>query len=221
VWHKIAFSILTGSLLAGLWPWQITGRTRTQPRCGIPKADYQFGSRSQSTMSVSRTGELVFRNRIGTGASVDDPTGRIKKQIKVYQLKLPSLVADHCEISRVAFQVHNNGQWTLSLRADNHAVKQNEENGRFTAHLRRNQFFLKIRCYGSYQVDENSASQSTGKPVLVQLHPPPFWVQREQPYDLHRKGYSEDFKTFYEAIDRVEVEFYYRDSPITTSSQQP
>ncbi len=138
-----------------------------------------------------------------------------KTLINLYQLDRPSLTIDYCSISRVALQLLNNGTWTLSLRADQNPRDETGEPllelpDRLTLHIKRNQFFIKIRCYGSYAVDESTADASTGKPVLLELGPKAFWVQNGQPYDYFHRCFHEDLAKYFAYIDRVEIEFYYR-----------
>ena len=135
-------------------------------------------------------------------------------QIKVFQLDRPSLQIDHCSISRVALQLHKNGLWALSLRGDQNPegasqVIETPAGSRQTGHLKRNKFVIKIRCFGQYRVDEEQSDTSTGKPVLLQLRPIEFWVQRAEPKDFFRRGHHPDATALFDLIDRAEIEFFY------------
>jgi hypothetical protein len=69
---------------------------------------------------------------------------------------------------------------------------------------------VKLRCYGHYQAEEASADKTTGKPVLFQLGPKQFWVQRGQPKDYWFRGNKDDVTRYFDLIDRVEIELFYR-----------
>src|SRR5205823_3515617 len=96
--------------------------------------------------------------------------------------------------------LHESGDWTLSFRADqnpwmtgpDHAVSASvvlpgaatalkgpvptlpkETNG-----FKRNQFFVKVRCYGNYPVRDAQPALAPGKPVFFELPTAAFWVQR-------------------------------------------
>ncbi len=56
---------------------------------------------------------------------------------------------------------------------------------------------------------EPRADETTGKPVLFELGPDRFWVQRGQPKDLWLRGTDKAVKRYFDLIDRVEIEFYY------------
>src|SRR5208337_2431207 len=46
-------------------------------------------------------------------------------RIKVFQFVPSALQIDHCSISRIAFSLQDNGQWRLSLQADQNPVVEN------------------------------------------------------------------------------------------------
>jgi hypothetical protein len=76
-----------------------------------------------------------------------------------------------------------------------------------TNYLKRNQFYIRVRCYGNFALDEK---QAAGKPVLFEIVPAPFWVQRGQPYDFWTRQPQTLVRQYFDLIDRIEVEFYYR-----------
>ena len=134
---------------------------------------------------------------------------------RVFQLD-QTLSVDHCTLSAVALSVSEDGQWILSLRADqNPPVAQPATLGGLTpqldtAYLLRNQFHVEVRCYGSATaVLGPQADQGPGKPVLCQLCVPDFWVQRGQPKHVRQCNCSDDVRKSFNDIDRVEVDFYY------------
>lgn len=181
---------------------------RPPTRPGVPDRDYQYRTRSPASSAIS-----------GTMLRMDQPAkahrGLAGKQIRLYQLDRPGLQIDHCAISRVALQLHDDGIWVLSLRADQNrqdepaAAPPPGEQRKATAHIKRNQFVVKLRCYGRYEVKEAEPEASTGKPVLVQIEPERFWVQRGEPRHFVGSGKQEDLTRYFDLIDRVEIEFFY------------
>ena len=195
----------TGVAIAG---W-FRSRTRPDPWGGIPTRDYQYRSPSQPVTSLSATA-LPFQ-RPG-----DKELGLTERQAKVYQLERPTLAVDHCSISAVAVVLQDDGQWTLSLRADQNPVREETAAAAGpagqtqTSHLLRNEFHVDIRCYGAMAIPGgDQADRGVGKPVLCVLHPEGFWVQRGQPRHLRTGGRSESLREYFRLIDRAEVEFFY------------
>ena len=180
----------------------------TRPWCltGIPSRDYQYRARSEPKMVLSSTA-IFLQQRDGQQHPAKD--------IKLFQLKQPKVQIGHCSISRVALQLHRNGDWVMSLRADQNPRPEGAEpeaatqDGKFTLHLKRNQFVIKVRCYGAYSLDDERADTKTGKPVLLNLKTMKFWVQSGQPYAFWQKGHTCDLQEYFDLIDRVELEFYY------------
>ena len=196
--------VVAGVALAG---WT---RHCTRPRLetGIPIRDYQYRSRSASVMALSKTAIPLERE-------ADARRGLQPKEIQLFQWDRPSLQIDHCSISRVALQLHDDGSWVLSLRADQNREPEEpgtpeERESRFqTLHLKRNQFVVKLRCYGAYRLEEPRADETTGKPVLFELGPKRFWVQRAQPKDFWFRGNDDDVRRYFDLVDRVEIELFY------------
>src|SRR5262249_47803259 len=154
-----------------------------------------------------------------------------RESVKLFQLSKPTVALDHCSLSRVALTLHETGEWSLSLRADQNpwmtgpmrevsnpkqlqgvsALRSTAPNlAKETDSLKRNQFFVKVRCYGSFKLKEELTATSPGKPVLVELPTAMFWVQRGYPYDLMEKKQMREIARYFDLIDRVEVEFSYR-----------
>jgi len=201
---------LAGAVLAGA----VRHHTRPRAATGIPPRDYQFRSRSQPQMRLSKTALLMERQARGKMSLV---------KIRHYQLGQRSVEIGHCSISRVSLQLRDNGRWVVSLRADQNPVPApaaETEAGadaetepmavdeqRYTEHIHRNRFHVKFRCYGAYREEEDSADETTGKPVLFTLEPKPFWVQKGEPYALWQRGDSDDVTQYLHLVDRVELEF--------------
>lgn len=199
------------------WAPDFIGSHRMRPGCwcGIPGMyDYKSAGSSQPAMALSTRGELVL-TRPAIAASFPDPAAP-EKHIKVFQLAQPDLRVDHCAVSRFALQLHDDGDWSVSLRADQNrrddlAVIEGRapKTTDFRTHLKRNRFVIKLRCYGAYSVAEPAADRTTGKPVLFTLCPPPFWVESGEPLDYEFPGHDAIVRQMYPLAERVEVEFYY------------
>lgn len=212
--------------------------TRPHYQPGLPVRDYvpyQGLDFAQPTAVVSQIGILLPREvRLPDTPPPEQggPARVFRPRVKYYQLDRAQLTINHCSIGRVAVSLHESGEWIISLRADQnpwmtgprHGVSSSAyERGpvsaiqapipeleRHTNDLRRNQFVVWVRAHGAHPLKENIPEASGGKPVLFQLRPEPFWVQRGQPYDFWAKGWSEGVRQFFDVIDRMEIEFNYR-----------
>ncbi|MBC8350736.1 MAG: hypothetical protein H8E66_02035 [Planctomycetes bacterium] len=133
------------------------------------------------------------------------------RQIKLYQLDRSALAIDHCQVSGMAMQLDHDGNWILSLRADQNRQPIGDEPQSFNPrlHLKRNQFHLALRCLGSFQTSVRDAVVGAGRPVLADLLPRPFWVENGQPRHMRLSGNSWTVADNFHEIDRVEIEFYY------------
>jgi len=204
--------IIIGLMLAGgamclSAELHLVRRHRTYPscKCGIPESNYQYRTRSRSEIAISQTRLLVRK-----GTTVIDAAHPI---VDLYQLDQPSLTIDHCSISQVAVQLEDNGNWVLSLRADQNRRPAEGEGAPYNPHLyiKRNEFVVRLRCLGNFENEPVEAAPMAGKPVLAELNPEPFWVENGEPKYVRIEGYSELVDDFFRDIDRVEIEFFYRE----------
>lgn len=197
-------------------------RTHPNVRCFLPERDYQYRKLSTTLTSVS-TKPLVLRGAFFPGHKRGFPSalsgttsnGRREDRIKAFQfVENATLQIDHCSTSRMLVQVAESGRWTVSLRADQSAppdplkVTTSEPVRHYTEHLRRNEFHVAVRCYGGYGADQ--PGRMLGKPQVLELPVRPFWVQKDQPYQLFQTGYDPRIADHFELLDRVEVDFAYR-----------
>ncbi len=204
---------LTGLMLVAVAGAAVAGirsyRTRTRPLCGIPTRDYQYMPRSDSVIVAS-----MIRMTIPKVADETNPAKQ--KNMAIYQLDKAKLTIDHCSISRTMLQIHDNGVWVMSLRGDQNPPEEDgtqpatTDGGKYTAHLKRNQFVVKVRCYGAYQRKESSGEATAARPMLFEIEPITFWVQKGRPYTLRREGMIRCQPELLKMVDRVELEFYYR-----------
>ncbi|MCY2987478.1 MAG: hypothetical protein NTY19_06395 [Planctomycetota bacterium] len=142
------------------------------------------------------------------------PAPRIpqKTVVDLYQLDRDNLLIDQCEISQVALQLHDNGHWVLSLRADQNRQPPSDQKAVFNPRLyiKRNQFVVRLRCLGDAAVKSGATLPASGKPVLVELNPAEFWVENGQPRYVRTGGNCTLVRDYFVDIDRVEIEFFYR-----------
>jgi hypothetical protein len=196
--------------------------TRAPLLPGIPTLDYQSTDRSPSKEAFSTVGILLEnRTPLIMGEPLKPGDTPRRPRMRVFQLAEATLQLDHCFVSRVAVTLHESGCWSVSARADQNPVKlgtasdpgafrPDRPRDLFTEHLKRNQFFLKIRCQTLGTVATKLPNTAPGPATLIRLEPAPFWVQNGQPYDYHTEGCDPRIGAFFELWDRVEVEFYYR-----------
>jgi hypothetical protein len=211
---------------------------RPQERCGIPEADYQPRHPPplvDPVIAVSQVGVLLAQPQTtasDTAMSLKIEGARTtapRTRVKVYQFAPTSLQIDHCSISRMALFLTDRGHWRLSLQADQNPQVVLPPAGvavpttaqvrglpnvqlKQTTHLKRNLFVIKVRGLGAYReplaVPPKPPTQ--GKPVLMDLPPIEFWVQRGVPYSAVFENENGDSATYFDQIDRVEIEFSYR-----------
>ena len=198
--------------------------------CGIPPFDYQNLSQSRTESAVSMIAiEIRAEQRppfdLGTlprGVVVSQPVV-IRERVRIYQLQQSVLRIDHCSLSRFALTLHEDGSWTLNFQADQNPQMIGQPlnaitapgaaaldiGGKQTTHLKRNEFNVRVRCYGAFPINQ-LLTDAPGKPVLFEIRPQPFWVQRGQPYSFWERHPDPLVARYFDLIDRVEVEFFYR-----------
>jgi hypothetical protein len=211
---------------------------RPQERCGIPAADYQPPHPPpvvRPVLAVSQVGALVAQPPTTAAApdaamSLQIPaTARTIPRVKVYQFVPTSLAIDHCSISRITMTINDRGAWRLNLQADQNpqvtlpaaavAVPTTAQARglpdvriKHTEHLKRNLFVIRLRGYGLYAepLPAPPTPSNQGKPALMAPPPIEFWVQRGVPFQGVFDGVDGNAATFFDQIDRFELEFSYR-----------
>lgn len=201
--------------------------TRSGCLPAVPSYSYQYLSFSAPIRAVSLaevTVETAQREAIGGAALDGQPVNRGgRERIRHFSLSQRELRINHCSVSELAVVLHEDGYWTLSLRAvqnpafigtPGNKVSRLDGaipvNGLETNQLLRNLFFVRIRGLGAFAHEPSAADVCLGKPVLVSLDAPSFWVQRGQPRSIWVKQVRPDVAKYFDLIDRVEVEFFYR-----------
>jgi hypothetical protein len=215
---------LAGSVGAGVTHHKM----RPEYLPGLPNNEYVYGNVPQQTTIFTLDAIPLPRTQPSDPGAI----GTVRERVKFFQLPVTQVQLDHCYLSRVALALHENGTWTLSMRADQNPWMTGVKNEvstpvqlpgavsslrppiptltKETNSLKRNQFFIKVRCYGGYPVYEALPALAPGKPVLFELPTAIFWVQRGYPYDFWAKQALPAVGQYFDVIDRVEVEFSYR-----------
>jgi hypothetical protein len=186
-------------------------------------------------LAVSNVGFLLAQPRetaAGDAAMSMKISGQLvtsRPRVKVYQFAPTALRIDHCSISRIAMTINDRGFWRLSLQADQNpqvdlppagvAVPvQAQTRGlpggylKQTTQLKRNLFVIRVRGLGSFAepMATPPPPPALGKPVLLVIGPLEFWVQRGVPDSVVFENVNGDAVTYFDQIDRIEIEFSYR-----------
>lgn len=204
-------------------------RSRPPLRCGLPghEEDYNYGKFSRTVRTLSATPPIPVRAplpldemiRLNPSDTVPKFGRRPPHAIKAFQfVENPKLQIDHCSISQMSLQLLEDGHWFLTLRADQNPrptefdarrkVTTKEEPRLFTEHLQRNEFHVRVQCYAGFGTGNQLGP--VGKPVVIPLKVDPFWVQKGRPRSMYIRGFNEGVEEFFNIIDRVEIEFFYR-----------
>jgi hypothetical protein len=132
--------------------------------------------------------------------------------VDLYQLDQVGLAIDHCAITQVALQLHDDGRWVLSLRADQNRRPAEGAPVVYNPflHIKRNQFVVRLRCLGAARTPPLTGDLAAGRPVLADLGPVSFWVENGQPLPVRTGDSSPWVQEHFEDIDRIEIEFFYR-----------
>ena len=178
--------------------------------------------RLASASDLSATPSLVM-----PPINLIDPT--VRPDSKLLQLANQTLEIAHCEMSDIALKVEPNGSWYLSLRADQNRVSKNDEQTRSDdIQIKRNAFRLNVRLLSSaHRHQENIAPEinqqiigaQSGKIAVAHLVVPEFWVQREAPNMVSRKGFDPMIAQHFDEIDEAEFEFFVLLDPLTGSGK--
>lgn len=201
--------------------------TKARPLPGLPKHDYQSGSTVGPVTTASALGLLLEST-----LPEPPPTGstpRPRERVRYFQLEQSKIQLDHCFLTRVVLVVRDNGEWTLTLRADQNpwmrgpqhdvAMASNQsgvqglefpQTEKATNGLKRNQFVVRVRFVADAKLKDPLPGVVAGKPVLASLPAQEFWVQRGQPFDFRATCLSQDLYQNFDLIDRVEIDFSYR-----------
>ena len=142
------------------------------------------------------------------------------KRIRFFQLDRASLNVEHCSIAKVVLHLEEDGLWKLNLWAEQNMPPRPAEHvlpgvtirrdDIYTDYILRNQFFVKARALAVGLPADKFPEAQAAAPVLFQLAPPGFWVERGQPVHHEVFGNWESVRRYFDAVNRIEVEFFYR-----------
>lgn len=198
-------------------------RTRPAVSCALPNRLYQFKNFSQPVRSLSAPATLIaIATATPPVTALDQSLAardlQMRRTIKSFQfVENATLQIDHCSLSRMSVLLHASGDWSVSLRAEQNSlmppsspvdVSTNEKARKFTDHLQRNEFHIQVRCYAGH--GPGDVDGLLGKPIVIPLNVAPFWVQKQRPYPLFATGNDRRIEDYFDLIDRVEIEFVYR-----------
>jgi len=197
--------------------------------CGIPKRDYQYRESPPSIRAISESAlRLTGTDRLELAqppSAAQSQWRRLPGEVKLFQfVDDPVLRIDHCVLSNIAVLINERGEWSFSCRAYKNPlpplqssdplptlgplVTTAERDRSHSDHLLRNQFVVQLHCYG--ETTSFTTSSVVGQPLITPIKPQPFWVQRHRPETEWQRGRCSRIALYYEAIDRVEIEFTYR-----------
>lgn len=204
------------------------GMTRPPCRTAIPAEDYQYRNRSRSLTAISQTAILARGSAQDTERFITDARKVAEQTLSaedgwrlldpnahsttLFQLKESRLRINHCELSRVALLLDDQGRWLFSARGDQNLVHPDDPaTYRPRLHLRRNEFVVYLRCYGGFGNTRQALEQEAGQPMLAELGPFEFWVENGQPRYFRDEGCCRALQDRLPLIDRLEIEFFYRE----------
>lgn len=148
---------------------------------------------------------------------------------KLMQLATRDVQLAHCSISDVALLIEPSGAWHLSLRGDQNFLRGDRRNVRNDElHIKRNAFNVTMRLLRSSRsggenltpiVGGESSFDQAGKLTYTEIKIPEFWVQREAPQLITRRGHDAMIACHFDDIDQVEYEFFVRLDSLTGSGE--
>jgi len=200
-------------------------------RLDLPARDYVTANRPRSAGAISFRAVLIKAVPPPADATNVVGVGSPGRPYAYYQLSTSRLGVEQCSISRVALAIWPSGDWILSLRADQNpgaatrvveilpgaSVSSNAPvilpgstgPSKVTTYIKRNLFSIHVRGLAAYDVPDDP-DQTPGHPVLFELAPDPFWVRNGIPVFPRFQGNRQEIATFFQDIDRIEVELSYR-----------
>lgn len=209
-------------------------RRHAQPqvRCALPDREYVHGAPSPPGLALSHVAVLLRR----IDAPLADPSTPKGEPIAYFQLNQATIQVGHCSISRVALSVRADGLWTLNFRADQNptlapgpvivlpgrpvdppvAPPVARDLGGASAtilqtqHVKRNLFIVHVRGFAAFSADDPNLDASPGRPLVFDLAPRPFMVQRGVPEFLTFQGVDAAVGRDFVLIDRVEFELRFQ-----------
>lgn len=200
--------------------------TRSTNLPGVQVRDYLAGPPSQPAKVFSL--DPVELPRTPADGAVK---GLVRPRVKVYRAALNVVQNEHCSLAGVALALQETGEWNLSFTAHQNPWMIGPKNlvsgptqipgptGSLrlpippltfeTEGLKRNLFTVTVKCYGDFP-RRPRVPVIVNRPVLYEIKPAPFWVQRGTPYDFQQRCGMYEVAQYFDLVDRVEVEFTWR-----------
>lgn len=192
---------------------------------------YSFESTGQKITALRELASVA--NSSTAASSVMPPitvnAATVRPDSKLLQLANQTLEIAHCEMSDIALKVEPNGSWYLSLRADQNRISKKDEQTRSDdIQIKRNAFRLNVRLLSSAhghqenvapEINQQIIGAQSGKIAVAHVVVPEFWVQREAPNMVSRKGFDPMIAQHFDEIDEAEFEFFVLLDPLTGSGK--
>ncbi len=144
---------------------------------------------------------------------------------KLIQIASEDITIAHCRVRDIAMRIEPNGNWRVSLKADQNYLRDDASRERnLDLQLKRNAFNVTIRLLSSSRASGENLSPSVGsedrtyqagKLVLAVIEIPEFWVQREAPRSIVETGNNQDIAQGFLDIEQAEFEIFIRLDPLT------
>lgn len=177
-----------------------------------PTPDPISGSEVTETTTVTAS-----ESRTVTSTSTEEPQ---PVRVRYFSLAADQLTVDHCRLANVSLILWSDGRWELFVRAEQNFEMTPEGTPPGTAvaarpqrkqssHIKRNEFHLVAKGFGSSTPETTAGIDRVAKPVLLHRSMTPFWVERGQPREMTFSGRL-DAQQDFDLIRQFEVEFAYR-----------
>lgn len=197
----LAYIVLIGATaIAG----DLLRRTEARRFYSLPGHEYRGPQASNPVTGVSQLAiPLTYSRTIGHSDNEE------VVRIKVFQMDSSELRNNHCQLTKVALTIHQDGKWTMNFTAT-----QNPD--LLPSYLRpsferfdRNLFCVSVYGEALYKIGESTDSP-VGKPELFHIFLQPYVIEKRQSTRLVYSGESREISRYFDIIDRVEVDLRYR-----------
>jgi hypothetical protein len=176
-------------------------------RCEIPalvKADQKF------SQPVSGTGKASISTStppltVPTSSKLGDT-----RQIRTFAITPRELLSDHCQVSRVAITVDDQGHWHAGLHAVQTPDLVAPELRPQLERVDRNLFRVEFRPIVVKDAEAAVVDKLNDELQLELIATQDFWVNRRETRHVSLSGQSEQLKAAFAQLDHVTVEFYWR-----------
>jgi hypothetical protein len=146
------------------------------------------------------------------GVALTSPGEPLKRPmaVKVYQLSVPEVRVDHCQLTQVAITIAEDGTYLVNCVAEHNPNLVDDKLRPPFFNFKRNGFHLSFRGVGQAQLKDPPQQRVVGQPQYFEIAPQPFWVEAGQKRTMRWTGRCDDVDRYFELIDRVDVELRYQ-----------